>query len=249
MSYPLCRELLIDALQTAGVRSSDEPVQDADITLALRYLNNDVIDQLRIHKLWPHFVKDYKFTTSGSIQEYSIGVPLALPAPQPDCALTQEVAAIEWAQVLIGTVWQPLRQISAQDHYRTVQATTTVVVPIQFSFNRSRDPYARFVLSQPAAGGYQIRIAVMGPVPNYKLDDQIDLPSGYYSCLKYALAALLADLHGLDQVVLRMEKKYGETLDRIKDTNVVEVPKLKLGGGRSMYNPYSDQVLSTTGGL
>lgn len=243
-----CRELIIDAYQISGVRGTEEDPTDNDTKFALRILNTDVIDQLRLDELWPSYVKEYTFVTRSSVAEYTIGVP-TVGHPDPDIIVQQELVRIENAQVQIGNVWTPLRQISNTDYYRQTIAQGSYIIPQQFMYNRTKDPYDRFILSVGAPGAYPIRISCGGIVLNYNLDDIIDLPSGYYSALKYALAELLCVGAGLEDTEAKMRAKYSACLDRLKEVNAEPPPKLRLQGAGGLWSIGVDRVLYGNQGI
>jgi hypothetical protein len=248
MAAPLCKELIIDAYQISGVRAPDENPSANDLAIALRLLNNDIIDQLRTDELWPSYIKTYEFQTYAGQSEYSIGVPEPTPIAPPDIPIIQEIIRIENAQCLVGSVWTPMRQISNSDYYRMSQPIINVV-PTQFSFNRTRDPYDQFLLSVGSSGGYPVRISVGGIVANYALNDPIELPSGYYSTLKYALAELLCLANGLTETKIEMQKKFSECLNRMKSVNAAPPPKLKMDSGTGLWSIGGDTILYSTGGI
>lgn len=249
MAFPTCRELIIDAYQVSGVRGVGEEPSDTDTQMALRLLNYDIIDQLRTDELWPSYVKEYLWQTENGKLEYTIGVPEALPAVQPDIPIIQQIIRIEYAQVQVGNVWTPMRQISNYDYYRQTQPMGANIVPQQFMYNRTQDPYDRFILSLGASGVYNMRIAVGGIVDNYGLDDKIDLPSGYYSTLKYALAELLCLANGLDETGAKMRMKFTECMNRVKEVNAEPPPKLKLATSQGLWSIGVDRVLYASQGL
>jgi hypothetical protein len=248
MAAPTCKELIIDAYQISGVRAANENPSADDMAMGLRLINNDVIDQLRLDEMWPSYVKTYEFMTDSSKIEYTIGVIDPLIAIPPDVPVIQELIRIENAQVRVGNVWTPMRQISNSDYYRMTQAAVSVV-PQQFSFNRTRDPYDRFMLSVGTPSGYPIRISCGGVVKNYALDDKVDLPSGYYSTLKFALAELLCIVNALPETQVFMNKKYSECLRRIKEVNAAPPPKLKYNTAGGLYSIGSDCILQANGGI
>lgn len=243
-----CRELIIDAYHMSGVRGTNESVTADDTSFALRILNTDVIDQLRIDSAYPAYVKTYEFQTQNSKWDYTIGVPQT-GYDAPDIVVSQQIVQIEWAQCQIGTVWTPMRQISNSDYYRQTIPQGSNVVPSQFAYNKVSDPYDRFMLSLGASGVYNIRLACNGIVSNYLLDDVINLPSGYYATLKYALAQLIAEGNGLTETADRMGRKYSDCLHRITLVNSTPAPKLKLDGSLGQYSIGVDKILSPSQGI
>ena len=249
MAYPTARELIIDAYLVSGVRGTASNPDDNDLSMGLRLLNYDLIDQLRLDELWPSYVKTYTFTTVSGQYEYTIGVPEPSPAAQPDIPILQQIIRIENCQVQIGNVWTPMRQISNSDYYRQTIPQGTNIIPNQFAYNRTKDPYDRFMLSLGASGSYPIRISVGGIVENYGLDDFVDLPSGYYSALKYGLAEMLCMANGLTETQVIMKGKYSECLRRVKDVNAEPPPKLKLDRGEGLWSIGVDRILYPNQGL
>lgn len=243
-----CRELIIDAYQISGVRGTNEPITADDTAFALRVLNTDVIDQLRIDSSYPAYVKTYEFQTINGQAEYTIGVP-QLGYPDPDIIVSQQIVQIEWAQAQIGNVWTPMRQLSNSDYYRQTLPQGTNIPPSQFAYNKVSDPYDRFLLSLGASGVYNIRLACNGIVNNYLLDDVINLPSGYYATMKYALAHIIAEGNGLTETSDRMSKKYAECLHRITLVNTTPAPKLKFDNVGGQYSIGVDRILVPSQGI
>ncbi len=243
-----CRELITDAYQMSGVRGTNEPITADDAAFALRVLNTDVIDQLRIDSAYPAYVKTYVFQTTSGKAEYTIGVPQA-GYPDPDIIVSQQIVEIEWAQAQIGNVWTPMRQLSNSDYYRQTLPEGTNIPPAQFAYNKVSDPYDRFMLSLGASGTYNIRLACNGVVLNYQLDDVVNLPSGYYATLKYALAQVIAEGNGLTETADRMGRKYAECLHRITLVNTTPAPKLKTDGALGQWSISVDRILVPSQGI
>lgn len=249
MAYPTCRELIIDAYRISGIRGSNETPNETDVSLALNILNRDVIDRLSLDELWPSYIKAYTFTAEAGKAEYTIGVPLGGAEPNPDIIVSQQIIRIENAQVQIGNVWTPMRQISNSDYYRQSIPEGVAIIPNQFAYNRTSDPYDRFMLSMASASSYPIRISCGGPVQNYELDDFVDLPRGYYTALKYALAEFLCIGVNLPDTVNLMNLKYMDAQNKLKDVNAAPPPKLKLGGPGGLWSIGVDRVLYPNQGL
>lgn len=249
MATPTARYLIIDAYQTSGIRTQGLEPTAKEAATALRYLNYDLIDQLRNDQLWPSHVSSFEFTTQAGVQNYTIGIPQALPAVQPDCAVNMEIVRIEEAQCQIGNVWTPLRQISNTDFFRMNQAQNLSIIPNQFSFNRTRNPYDTISLGNTAPGGYVVRVCVEGAVVNYELDDLIELPSGYYSVLKFGLAELLCMVFGFTETQSIMRAKYTECLARVEAVNSSPPPKLRTNAGTAIYNIGTNRIIFSQGGI
>ena len=246
---PTARDLIIDAYQISGLRSPTENPTAEDTDIALRLLNWDLIPLLRIDDQYPSFTKVYEFNTASNHPlVYTVGVPV-VGQPAPDWAVSQEIVRIEFAQVKIGQVWQPLRQINATDYYRMSQANVSVI-PVQFAFNRTHDPYDQFILTYSTPGIYTIRLAVNGTTANYSLDDEISLPSGYYPLLKFGVARLLALANGMDDATAKMTNEFNACMKRITQVTTSIPPKLKVGQVFAQYNlPTDTMVYPVTGGI
>lgn len=250
MVNPTARALIVDAYQTSGIRGLGQAVTDEDTATGLRYLNLHLIPQLRLQKLWSPSVTEYTFATVNNGDTYSAGFADPIPTnPQPDIVVNQEIIQILHAQVNVGDVWIPLRQISPSDHYRMTQNETITNIPSQFMYNRTRNPFDELVFSNPTLAGYKVRLAVSGEVQSYNLDDTIDLPSGMYAGLLYGLAELIADAYGLEQKAMSLNAKFGSALTRLKDVTGAPVPKLKLDYGNSRYDITSDITVNSFGGI
>ena len=250
MANPTARALIIDAFQTSGIRGLGQQVTNEDTAVGLRYLNLHLIPQLRLQRLWSPCVSEYTFTTSNSKERYTVGFADPIPAnPQPDVVVNQEIIQILQAQANVSSVWVPLRQTSPEDYYRMTRNDSVTIIPSQFMYNRTRDPFDELVFSSPTLSGYEVRLAVNGEVQTYELDDTIDLPSGMYVGLLYGLAELIADAYGLDEKAISLNTKFSNALMRIKDVTGAPVPKLKTHFGRSRYDITSDVTVNSSGGI
>jgi hypothetical protein len=217
--------------------------------VGLEFLNQDLIPKLRINEQYPSSVKTYEFETSANhSMEYTVGVP-DLILPPPDIITNQEIIRIEWAQVNISSVWTPMRQLTPDDYYRMNQATQVSVIPQGFIFNRTHDPYDRFILTQPSIGNYKVRLACNGIVPEYNLDDEILLPSGYYACLKYGVAELLCMAQGMNDNGQRMNLKFKECMSLLASVNTSIPPKLRLDLGWQIHSIVVDRTINSNGGI
>lgn len=246
---PTCRELIIDAYQVSGLRGTNENPDANDTSIALRMLNYDLIDSLSLDQLWPSYTKVYTWVTESGKWDYTIGVPVGGATPDPDIIVNQDIIRIDEMQVQIGTVWTPMHQISNTDFYRQTTPQGSNIVPSQFAYNKTQDPYNRILLSLGSAGTYNMRISANGITNNYALDDLIQLPSGYYGCLKYGLAELLAQANGLDETAINMRRKFTEMLDRIKLVNAAPAPLLKLNDTPGQWSIGVDRILYGNGGF
>jgi hypothetical protein len=240
------RELITMAFKVSGIRSPEENPSDEDVNLGLFELNG-LVDQLRMDELWPSSSKVYTWSTTSGKKEYTIGVPVSIdPLLQPDIAIDIEIPRIDHMQVYMGNVWVPLKELSTFDYYGATQNDKAQTVPTTFAYNHTKDPYAKILLLTPSNAIWQMRIACTGYVPNYQLDDDINLPSGYAGCMQYGLAAILCSAYAVDDT--KVAGIYLSRLTRIKKMNSEEPPQLKLGGGNRRYDIYSDTIISSTGG-
>ena len=245
MANPTARALIIDAFQTSGIRGLGQQVTNEDTAVGL-----NLIPLLRLQRLWAPCVTEYTFTTANSIDRYSVGFADPVPTnPQPDVVVNQEIVQILQGQANISNVWVPLRQTSPEDYYRMTRNDTVTIIPSQFMYNRTRNPFDELVFSSPTLAGYEVRLAVNGEVQTYNLDDTIDLPSGMYVGLLYGLAELIADAYGLTEKAMSLNSKFASALMRIKDVTGAPVPKLKLDYGRTRYDITSDVTVNSSGGI
>ena len=238
MAQPTARELIVDAYRSSGVRGRLSDPGATETAIGLSLLNRDIIDLVRNNRLFNVYVKSYEVTTTGA-SDYSIGVA---GATTPDIVTNQDIVRILNAQVKIGNTWSPIQQISAADEFRTSTTEGSSAVPGSFVYNRTGDPFDTISFIQSPLSGYKVRFSVNGGVVNYGLDDEIALPGGYYSYLKYALAELICLGAGLDETEAKMRRKAAECLDRLELVNAEQAPLLSTGGRGGLYNIFTERI-------
>jgi len=244
MANQTARDLIKLAYTVSGVYNSVDSIPQEDSELALNELNG-LIDTLRNDELYIPSESVFTFNTEANKLSYTIGIPSGLTPP--DWSINQEIVRLDSMRVLIGNTWSVLSELSNSDYYRASQNIMAQTIPTTFSYNKTRNPYDVISFLNPPSSQWQVQIATQGIVPNYTLDDEISLPSGYFGVLEYGLATLLADIAGLDSS--RVASTYGSRLSRLKRTNSQEVPKLKRSSGGGIYSVGSDSVLYSNGGF
>lgn len=233
---PTARDLIKSAYIDCNIRSSLDQITGEDIEYGLEKLNL-LIDQLRLEKFWPAGKNFGEFQATAGKWDYTIGSTGA------DFVLASKLIRIDSIQVLVGTVWQPLKQISLEDFFRLGQNVGAQTIPSAFALNRTSNPYDHLYLLNPSAGGWKLRIAYNGSVDSYALDDEISLPSGYYGVLEYGTAMLIADSRRFDSQ--KVTETYMSWKSRVIRTNS-SVPML-AGGGTRIWSIGADQHLTSGG--
>lgn len=248
MANPTARRLIVDAYRASGLRSRTSEPSAVETATGLSMLNLDILDLIRNNRSFTTHIKAYTVTTVSGQVDYTIGEADPIPTnPQPDIVVNQDLVRIENMQVKVGSSWTPIEQMTPSDYYRTNVVEETSVVPSVFVFNRTRDPFDTISFTQGTLGGYELRIAVNGGIVNYELDDEIALPNGYYSYLKYAMAELLCLEAGLDETQMKMERKANQCLDRLEAVNAEMPPLLKTGGNCAQWNIGTDTIVNPGG--
>jgi len=242
MAQPTARELIVDAYRTSGLRSRTSEPNATETATGLSILNRDILDLVRNNRLFNTYVKSYSIVTESGKTDYTIGEQVT-GGDIVDIATNQDLVRILNGQIKIGNTWSNLDQIVNSDQYRMSSTENSDIIPGTFTFNRTRDPYDTISFIQPPVGGYEVRFSVNGGVVNYGLDDEIALPGGYYSYLKYAMAELLCLSSGLDETERKMSLKANECLDRLEKVNQEQAPLLKTGYNGGQWNIGTDTIV------
>ena len=166
---------------------------------------------------------------------------------KPDWIVKYEITEVNTCQVLVGSVFVNMKQISADDYYRTNRNIALNIIPNQFAYNRSRDPWDMFMLQTPSAGGYRCQISYHGFTTNMLLDDSlVDLPSGYAPALEYGLAEKLSIAYGFDNPAIAVE--WRSRLKRVK--KMADRPiLLNSRRGYGLWSVGSDTVIYSGGSM
>lgn len=232
-----CRDLIIQAYRVSGIYS-DGNVPGDDVDLALMEFNG-LIGSWRQQPFWPKADVIYEFGTTSGKTEYTIGVPNGVD-PDPDWVVAQEIIDINSAQVLLGNVWSPIREIGPDTYFKQSRVIMGTV-PTGFCYRRTWDPYNKFLLLNPSGGAWTLRLSTIGAMAEYQLDDEINLPSGYFGTMQYGLATQLCRINNVDPTF--MQKTYDERVSVLKAMNRELPPLLKANMGTAIYNIGSDSVL------
>lgn len=245
MAYqqPTARDLIIQAMRIAGIVSTIEVPSAEETSFALSQLN-DMLDQLRLDEDFPEGVQVVYFDVTPPKIKYTVGRadpdPLAV---QPDIITPNDVVRIDNMEVLLGgKTWQPLRQVSTQDYFRSTQTPSAGRIPNAFAYNR-QFPYSEILLWAEPSQGYPMRMTIATEIRAASLDQPLDLPSGYSSAIVYGLASNLAGVYGLLESLPRLDETYTSRLARVKRLN--GAPPLLSTVPRSMYNIYADSYTSS----
>jgi len=180
----------------------------------------------------------YNLNTSTIPQLYSV----------PDWITEFEVTEVNTMQVLIGSVYVQMNQISMDDYYRTNRNTALNIIPNQFGYNRTRDPWDTVQLQTPSAGGYKVNLSYSGMPSDFVLDDDLkNWPSGYAPALQYGLASKLQTAYGISQSqeINEIWKSRLNSLRMVNDKPIL----LSKRGGYGLWSVGSDTVIFSGGGL
>lgn len=233
---PTARQLIIDAYHTVGLRAPSQPVTDDDAVFGLNALNYDVVEVLKTDLNFPPSVAEYTFSIVTGQREYTIGTS------GTDIVVTLEPTDVVSVQRDEGGIYVPLQEIALRDFYDQANFRTNTAVPSAYTFSRGASGY-KIVLLDPPDSDYDAKVIFTGVVNTYDLDDQVDLPSGYYSLLKYRLMGVLAQGNGLVQDAQMAEARAANLLQAITNSNTRR-PPLQSGaksGGR--YDIFSDSLV------
>jgi hypothetical protein len=243
-----CRQVILRAFQFSGIKMPTEQPDGFDTQLALDSLNL-LVGQWRNEELWQYGIQSLEFAVTTGKREYTIGYQGDLPTA-PDWPTNYPIIEIREARVKVGgQTWQPLREISIDDFYRTTATPTANRLPYVFAFNRT-EPYGVFHLLNGPDQGYPVQIIIATAMPFYSLDDEIELPAGYLNAFILNLGVVLGDTYLAGRGTSpEFRDRAQKAIDAIKAVNF-KPELLTLDVGPLRYNIYSDSYVQIgRGGL
>lgn len=133
----------------------------------------------------------------------------------------------------INTLLRPLVFVSHNQFDNSFKSTVEQNRPYYFTYN-SDYPISKIEL-YPISTGYKSQVSYQIVQSEFTLNDDINLPDGYYPALQYELAHVLAVHYGNFDVVAVLEKMAIERLARVKRLNNKTPILSKRGTPRSSY--------------
>ncbi len=231
------RDLCESALKKINVTSQYDDPTGTEIVGALEDLN-DIIDQWNNDNLWPYSNRREEWTIDPSTRVYKVGPASIDPSVDIDTERPLEIQSI---YLDFDSYTRPLQQESPGDWDRFSRNLTLTSVPDKFTY-RPDYPIGTLELDSFPDKSYTATVQMSLQIVNYDLDDVIDLPSGYYSTLKFALAAILCPQYDVDPNTMAFVLKTADSrLSRLKRQNY-KPSKVDSdwNNGSARYNIYTD---------
>lgn len=223
------RELITDALRTTGAIGQIETPSANEVVHGLGELNG-LIEQLDLDSLFPYTRTKFQFVTDGS-SEYTIG-------NDPSADLEHERPnRIVSCSVLIDGSFLNIQEVTIDQFYDKYKVSESGY-PAVFSYE-SNYPFGSLLFS-PIPNGYTIEVRYQYKNTELGLDDEIELPAGYYGTLQYQLASIFCIHYGIQKPSIDIEAK--KRLARIKRLNQANVKTMRndFCGRKGKYNSLTD---------
>lgn len=179
------RDLITQALITAGVKDPVETPTDEEIARALWQFQR-MVEQWDLEGLWPYVSKVVTGSLVAGQAEYTVGTGEDISIARPNRITSFAVSD--------GSVYYPLTEFSQVDYENS--KSDDQARPDFFAY--ITDLPARIALYNTPDTSYSFRMTYEVVSPTYTLNDTLDLPAGYLGALEYGLAVILADRYGND---------------------------------------------------
>lgn len=220
----LCRKIL-EATGTVGLR---QPIEGAQLQDTLEYLNME-LTFLNNQNAFKPFEKVFEETIPSGQSEYTIGVGGDIELPRP--------ISISWMKILVDTRWIPMEQATQKTFSKFSTSTNTTTYPLNFYYE-STYPLGTIGFAYELSESRQYKIAIRHVIPPFGLNDEVDLPEGYYPLLLWGTASRIPDIPSIKRA--EAKDNYDEMLSTIKSQNT-KAPVVKSNYRRtSRYNKDTD---------
>ena len=133
----------------------------------------------------------------------------------------------------ISSILRPLVFVSPNQFDNSFKSKIEQPYPYYFTYN-AEYPISTIEL-YPISTGYRTQVSYQIVQNDFTLNDDINLPDGYYPALQYELAKVLAVHYGNFDVVPMLEKMSTERLARVKRLNNKTPILTKRGTPRANY--------------
>lgn len=206
----LCRQIL-EATGTVGL---GQPIEGAQLEDTLEYLNME-LTLLNNQDSFQPYVKTFEEVIPSGQSEYTIGVGGDIELPRP--------ISISWMKILVANQWLPMNQTTLADFGQNQTSTTSYSQPLNYYYE-SEYPVGVIGFLGSMSESNTFKIAIRHKIPPFGLNDEVDLPEGYYPVLLWGTASRIPDI----PAIKRAEAKgnYKEMLDTIKSQNT-KAPRMK----------------------
>lgn len=211
---PTARDLVQRAAISAGVVESVDNLSNEDAVSALNELNN-IVEIWNLDSLFPNTNLEYTFTppalTSGEIKIGPTTGSVDIEAPRPNRVVAVATLRdgryyalnyISPDDVATSNVRNALNQGVYSDYYSVYMDYPDITIKLY-----------------PYSDSDSYLITTQGVVPTFTLNDNINLPSGYFPALQYELASVLALNFGNVEMLPLLEKRALECISRVKRLN------------------------------
>lgn len=237
------RSLITECARASGSTGYREELSSEEAVQILRLLN-ELIDEMRLHKLWPVSIKTINETLTPGKSTYTIGITSAEESGPPDFEYTRPVW-INSIKILSGGAYIPLTQISDRDWESMVISNVDSGMPCRFRYTPSWQ-YGVIEFNSGSTQSYDIKISANVDIAEYALDDEMQLAPGYYDFFRKKLTAKWY-LYTEQRLNPSLELEAEKSLKRIKSNNSQGKEMSTKRVGR-MYYDYKTNTNRMSGG-
>ena len=145
----------------------------------------------------------------------------------------------------LSNAYIPVIQVGVNDWSKSYRVDQTSTTPSRFRYKQDY-PYGTLEVYPVPSSNYLVRVAYRQIIEAYAIDDEIQLPPGYYPFLLMDLASKLAIEYGIDSP--RVDAEAMRLLANIKRQNTqsgkIDLGDVPLGDNRMFggYNVYNDSM-------
>ena len=206
------RDLIIQAAKTAGVIEAIETLESEEASHALDELNN-ILETWNLDALFPYVNREFNVPvptiTAGQIIMGPTTGSVDVETPRPNRVVS--------VAILLDNRYVPLESISSDTMATSNIRNIDTALPLYYSVETGYPDIT--ITVHPGSNSYAYFITTQDVVTAKTLNDEIDLPMGYYPALQYELASVLAAVYGNMEMVPQLEKMATQRLARIKRLN------------------------------
>lgn len=205
------RDLITQAAKNAGIIDSIESLESEEASHALIELNN-IIEGWNLDELVPYSNNQYElstFTTPGEVEIGPTGADIVATRPNRITAVAATIGGQYTPLIFIdeATLWNS-----------TIQNIKNGGGPIYYTLIAGAENSV--IKFYPTSSTYPITLTSQTVISNYTLNDEIQLPQGYYPALQAEMSVYLAQFYSNAEVLPGLEKMAVRALARIKRLNL-----------------------------
>ena len=231
MALRTARNLVTDALRTAGAIDAIETPSAEETAHALNELNN-MVAQFDLDNLVPYSQVVTTGTLTSAKALYSNGEGADIDIVRPNEIVT---FAID-----VGSVYRPLQKFTPVAYDNESLSVGEGGLPSIYTY-RTSFPNGTLEVHPKPMSDYPYKMTTRFKSVDYGLNDQIQLPSGYYPMYQYNLAKLLLIHYPNPEKFAIVAQEADTMLSRIKrQNNKVNKMKNDYSGGGGLWDVRTD---------